>query len=307
MNIIFSRMRMRGPTRECRVLCLCGLLLGASSLSPCQSDSTWLVRRYRPGEELVYRMTATNRGKGSVTHYEARATGEVKRDSTGAFFEEYAWSDLRIDDTRVTLPPASRDFRERLSLSPSYRLAIPDLSRLHPGLVGPVVDLLTFYADVQIAVREPGLVQSGDHVYVNDGTPNTWADGRRILIGEDAIDFDITLADVNLTDSVVTLLVKHLPPARPGIRLTAPWMYTPVGTLPNNWVQVAKRDSTSYVASVGVETFDASIRLSLSDGRVIAATLDNRVEVLERTCSDSLLNQCGRPFRYEIRRRIEIE
>ena len=70
---------------------------------------------------------------------------------------------------------------------------------------------------------------------------------------------------------------------------------------------LAKRDSATYVASVGAETFDASIRLSLSDGRVTAATLDNRVEVLERTCSDSLLNVCGKPVRYEIRRRIEIE
>jgi hypothetical protein len=276
------------------------------SVSPAQTDSTWLIRRYREGEKLLYRMTATDHAKDRVTHYEARAAGEVRKDSAGTFFEEYAWSDLRINDERVTLPPASLKFRQRLSLAPSYRLAIPDLSRIHPGLVGPVVDLLTFYADVQLAMREPALAQPGDHVYVNDGNPNSWADGSRILTGEDAIDFDITVADMNLTDSVVTLVVRHVPPARPAITLKAPWMRVPVERSPNNWVQVSRRDSGEFVASVGKETFVASIRLSLADGKVLTATLDNQVDVLERECRDSSLTVCGDPVRYQIRRRIEI-
>jgi hypothetical protein len=276
------------------------------SVSPAQTDSTWLVRRYRDGEKLLYRMTATNQGKDRVTHYEAQAAGEVRKDAAGTFFEEYSWSNLKINDERITLPPASLKFRQRLSLDPSYRLAIPDLSRIHPGLIGPVVDLLTFYADVQLALREPALAQPGDHVYVNDGSPNSWADGSRILTGEDVIDFDITLADVNLADSVVTLVVGHVPPARPAITLIAPWMRVPVGRSPNNWVQVARRDSGGFVASVGKETFTASIRLSLADGKVLTAALDNEVDVVERECRDSLLTLCSDPVRYRIRRRIEI-
>jgi hypothetical protein len=282
------------------------VLVSVPSVSPAQADSTWLVRRYREGEKLLYRMRASNQGKGGVTRYEAQAAGEVKKDSAGTFFEEYAWSDLRINDERVTLPPASLKFRQRLSLAPSSRPALPDLSRIHPGLVGPVVDLLTFYADVQLAMREPALTQPGDHVYVNDGSPNSWADGKRILIGEDAIDFDITLADVGLTDSVVTLVVRHVPPARPAITLKVPWMRKPVGGSPNNWVQVSTRDSGGFVASVGKETFTASIRLRLADGRVLTATLDNRVDVLERECRDSSLTLCTDPVRYRIGRRLEI-
>jgi len=271
-----------------------------------QADSTMLIRRYREGEELVYRMAATNQGRGSVIHYEVKATGIVKRDTDGTMFEEYAWSDLRINDARVPLPAQSRAFRERLSLSPSFRLGIPDLSRLHPGLIGPVVDLLTFYADVQIAMRQP-LRQAGDHVYVTDGSVNSWADGKRVLTGEDAIDFDITLGDVNTKDSVATLIVRHVPPARPAIALRASWMSVPVAGTPNNWVQVARADSVSYVASVGRETFDATIRLRLGSGKVLSATLDNDVQVLERDCRDSLLTPGGEPRRYTIRRRIEIE
>ena len=272
-----------------------------------QSQTGWLVRRYRPGETLLYDMTATNQEKNSVTHYEARASGTVRTDSGGTFFEEYAWSNLRINDHRVALPPSSLKFRQRLSLSPAYRLAIPDLGRIHPALVGPVVDFLTFYADVQMAMREPALEQPGDHVYVNDGGINSWADGRRIVTGEDAIDFDITLADVTLRDSVVTLVVRDVPPAHPVIASGAPRMLPPVGDTPNNWVQVSRADSGRYVAAVGKETFVATIRLSLADGRVRTATLDNSVDVLERDCRDSTLTQCGPPVRYTITRRIQIE
>ena len=298
----------RTKRRLVRLLALSWLAVtfSAPSISPAQTDSTCLVRRYREGEKLLYHIIATDQGKDRVTHYEAQAAGEVKKDSDGTYFEIFAWSNLRINDERVTLPPASLKFRQRLSLAPSCRLALPDLSRIHPALVGPAVDLLTFYADVQIAMREPGLVQSGDHVYVNDGNPNSWADGSRIVTGEDVIDFDITLADVSLADSVITLVIKHVPPARPAITLKAPWMRAPVDGSPNNWVQVARRDSGRFVASVGRETFTASIRLSLADGKVLAATLDNRVDVLERECRDSLLTLCGEPVRYRIGRRIEI-
>jgi len=282
------------------------VILCAQAPLRAQTDTTTLFRHYAAGEQIVYRMSATDQGRGSVTHYQVRADGVVKRDTDGTMYEEFTWSDLRVNDVRIPLPAQSREFRERLSLSPAFRLAIPDLSRLHPGLIGPVVDLLTFYADVQIAMRQP-LHQSGDHVYVNDGNPNSWADGKRVLTGEDAIDFDITLADVNPADSVVTLIVRHVPPAHPAIALRAPWMSAPVAETPNNWVQVARADTASYAASVGRETFEATIRLRLGSGKLLSATLDNDVQVLERICTDSLLTACGTPRRYTIRRRIEIE
>jgi hypothetical protein len=282
------------------------ILLAAPFTGRAQTDSPLLVRRYRPGERILYRIAATNEEKGAVTHYEAQADGEVKRDSAGEFFELFAWSNLKVGDDQVFLAPASVKFRERLSLSPSSRPAIPDVRRIDPALVGPVVDLLTFYADLQVALREPGLVLAGDHVYVNDGTPNSWADGKRVILGEDAIDFDITVADVGQNDSVVTLLLRHLPPARPAVLLKAPWMKVPVGESSNNWVQVSKRDGGGYLAAVGMETFVASIRLRAGDGGILGATLDNRVDVLERECRDTSFTICGDPRRYLIRRRVEI-
>jgi hypothetical protein len=83
-------------------------------------------------------------------------------------------------------------------------------------------------------------------------------------------------------------------------------MHVPVADTPNNWAEVGKSKDGKYVASVGKETFDVVIETSLTDGRILSATMDNPVEVLERECSDAALTSCGEPIRYQIRRLIEI-
>ena len=83
-------------------------------------------------------------------------------------------------------------------------------------------------------------------------------------------------------------------------------MSASVADTPNNWVEVSKTQEGKFSAQVGKETFVARIKISLADGRIISATLDNPVEVLERVCTDAALTSCGEPVRYQIRRQIEI-
>ena len=250
---------------------------------------------------------ASTRGHTSTVRYEAKADGRVKRDASGTFLEEFAWTSLTRDDQVVTLSPASNEFRQDLSLSPGYKLAVPDLSKVQPVLIGPITDLLTFYADVQLAMKQTTLSRVGDHVYIRHGTPNSWADGTHTLFGQDAVDFDITLRDIDAANHTATILVRHLPPAESHLPLPASWMSAPVDGSPNNWAQVQKADDGTFVAGVGHETFDATIRLSLPSGRVLSAELQNPVDVLERNCNDAALASCGPPLRYQIKRQILVE
>jgi hypothetical protein len=48
------------------------------------------------------------------------------------------------------------------------------------------------------------------------------------------------------------------------------------------------------------------ISVSLVDGEILSATMDNPVSVLARECADAELAKCGNPERYQIRREIEI-
>jgi hypothetical protein len=255
---------------------------------------------------LSYHMQGTNRDRLRTTHYSAQADGVVKKDRDGVFFEEYRWSGLTANGSDLTLTPESEDFREMLSLDLKYTASIPKLSQIQPILIGPVLDLLTFYVDLQLASRQDRLNHAGDTARFERPIPNGWADGKRVLIGEDAIDFEITLVRIDPPNRTATVLVRHVPPAQSKLKLPVDWMKTPVASAENNWVQVIRNDSGSYTASVGKETFDDEIEVSLVDGRIIRATMDNPVEVPERECADSALRSCSAPVRYEIRRQIKL-
>src|SRR5687768_6735543 len=61
----------------------------------------------------------------------------------------------------------------------------PDVSKA-PGLVGPVTDLLTFYADLFLAIHGgPVLRNVGDRFYFENPVAPSWADGKVVILGED--------------------------------------------------------------------------------------------------------------------------
>ncbi len=282
----------------------------ASAQSPTSSQSpaqSLLTRTYVSGERLSYRMTGVNRHPGRTTSYEARVDGVVKQDSLGHFYEEYRWTSVAIGGKKVELPADSTRSTQRISLSPGYTLEMPDLSRVPRDLIGPITDFMGFYVDVRLAMEQPKLRRPGDHVLVPRPQANSWADGTRVLLGEDAVDFDITVEEVNESAGVVRILAKHVPPAKSVIKMPADWMREPIAGLPNNWVQVSRTSDGKYLAGIGKETFDVEIKLSLADGSIISARMDNPVTVSEREGADEALKQCGSATEYKIARVVEIE
>ncbi len=263
-----------------------------------------LARRYREGEKLTYHMKASNRGQQATNTYEIQADGVVKKDSAGRFMEEFAWSKMVINGKPLTPSQAAIDFRQVLSLEPGYPMIVPNLAPVI-SMVGPITDLLTFYADMSVK-NQGKLLRAGDHFYFRHGTPASWADGNYVVLGEDSIDFDVTLSEVNVAGKTAILTIQHVPAAKPEIKVPAEWMRAPVADTPNNWVEVTKQGPEKYFAEIGKETFEVKITLSLEDGRILRATIDNPVEVKARPCSDAELSKCGEPVRYQIRRQIEV-
>jgi hypothetical protein len=166
--------------------------------------------------------------------------------------------------------------------------------------------MLTFYSDLWLAIQQSDLKRPGDHAYVKVGIPASWADGNYVTLGEDSIDFDLTLKELNNSTQIATLLVRHVPPAQPKVKLPAAWMQAPVADTPNNWVQVSKNQAGKYAAGVGKETFDVEIKISLKDGKILSATLDNVVKTRNRECSDAAVLDCGQPSDHQIHRQIEL-
>jgi hypothetical protein len=161
------------------------------------------------------------KGDNAGVAYEVRLTSTVKKHSDGHFFEEYAWSELTARGQPRPLPETSRNFRMAVTLEPGRApFAPPDISKA-PNLSGPVLDLVTFYADLYLAMHAGALRNPGDRFKVPSPGPASWADGRRILTGQDAVDFEVALTAIDEPGTTATLLVKHVPPEKESLRFPA--------------------------------------------------------------------------------------
>jgi hypothetical protein len=275
-------------------------LSGLTVQGPTQ-PSPALSRQYKDGAMAVYEMHGDNDG----STYAIRLHSVVKKGADGRFGEEYSWSDLVSNGEPRPLRVASQGFRATVTLQKGGApFVLPDLSQT-PDLVGPVLDLMTFYADLFLAINAGELRDVGDRLVVPTQGVASWADGTRVLVGEDAVDFHLTLTAVDRKAGIATLQIEHTPPKEPGIRLPGDWMRAPVRETPNNWVQVQK-SGDAYVASVGQETFDVLLRVRLSDGVILSASMENPVITVERQCRDRELRQCDEPHPRRILRRIEM-
>lgn len=248
-------------------------------------------------------MTAVN----DAWHYTADATALVKKATDGTWIEEFRWTALTSDGQHVGLSPGTAAFRESLSLDPSHMPSSPGLTGIDPRFVGPVTDLMTFYVDDWLFQKIPVFHQPGDHFYVPNLNPSSWADGVRVLTGTDAIDFDLRLQSIDPAAHTAVLVVHHVPPAHPALKFPVAWMQTPVADTPNNWMEITKTNDGKYKAGVGKETFDVTLTVSTADGRILSATMDNPVVLSRRTCDDAALTVCGAPQPQTIHRPVQIE
>jgi hypothetical protein len=237
-------------------------------------------RRYTEGAVSHYLITGNNDG----WQYTIQATDVVKRDTNGRFYEEIGWSGLTSSAQQV-LTPASLALRQTVSLDdPGSYMKVPNLANVQPLLIGPITDTLTIYSDLLLAMQAK-LVEPGQTVCVSRTTPNSWADGQRVLLGQDLVDFSLKVEAVNLVEHTETLLIQHVPPPELYVQLPAKWMQEPVSAKPNNFVQVSKQDDR-FTAETGKETFDVRLVVDTRDGHILSAAMHNPVALTTRRCTD---------------------
>jgi hypothetical protein len=161
-----------------------------SAAQQATTEAGTLHRRYTGGAVSHFLMTGNNDG----WRYTIEATDVVKRDRNGRYYEEIGWSDL-TSNAQQTLTPASLALRQTVSLDdPSSYMKMPNLATVQPLLIGPITDTLTIYSDLLLAMQSK-LAHPGQTAYVPRTTPNSWADGQRVLLGQDVVDFSLKVRE----------------------------------------------------------------------------------------------------------------
>lgn len=281
---------------------LCVLLASALASAQTGPPANPLARNYREGETLTYRMTAANQD----WHYTAEAAGTTKKLPSGAFAEDFRWISMTSNGQPISLSPAMATFRQTLSVDPKWMPGAPTLTGADAKMVGPITDLFTFYVDLWLIHKIGFLHKAGDHFHVANPQPGSWADGTRVILGKDQIDFELNVQSIDDAAHTAIILVHHVPPAHPNLDLTAEWMKAPVSDTPNNWVEVTKTEDGKYNAAVGKETFDVTLVISTVDGRILSGVMENPVLTAGRLCDDAALTKCGPAQPQTIKRHVEI-
>ncbi len=278
------------------------LLVSMAVTAQTPTPSGPLARHYQDGEALSYHMTATN----DDWHYTADASGTTKKMANGNYTEEFRWTGMKSNGQPVTLTPPTVQFRQSLSLDPNMMPSGPDLNKVDPKMVGPILDLMTFYVDLWL-VNKIGILQhAGDHFYLPGPQTNSWADGTHVLVGKDRFDFDLNLDSIDPVKHTALVVVHHVPPSHASLDFPAEWMQSPVADTANNWVEVTKTEDGKFQAAVGKETFDVRIIVSTIDGRILSANMENPVVTNSRECDDAALTRCRALPPHTIHRNIEI-
>jgi hypothetical protein len=266
-----------------------------------------IVRKYVEDERIEFDIRGTQHGRGATSDYKARVRGFVRSNGAGGWYEELAWSDLVVNGQAVTLPPEALRFRQRLSLDPRAIQPPPSPATVPPDLAIPVFDLFNFYGDLILAARTQGLDKAGDRIRIPHNRANSWADGRNILVGEDAFDFEITVDSMDSASRTAVLTVRHVAPETPAINLVADWMRKPVSPpAANNWTQMGRFPPGKYTAAVGYETIEMKLVVDTRGGRLVSAQMTNPVEITERECTDAEAKSCGNPVQQRPTRRVEL-
>lgn len=245
-------------------------------------------RQYKEGQTLVYRMRGINDGR----HYEAVSHHLVKKKGD-SYYEEVVWKSLNYEGKKIDLSPM-KDFRQIVSLDSNFVNSMPDIASLDPRsipfILGPILDLMTFYVDLnpRLFASKINELEKGTRLTIPYNKPSSWADGRRVILGEDCIDFRLTFQSSEKRKPL--LRVEHIPPqSNLNLNLPEDWMRIPVSKLgPNNWVQIIKTSipQTPYMVSYGYEYFDVHIYLDSGDGKIVFAEMYNPVEKMNRTAGD---------------------
>lgn len=299
-------MRLKGGPSAAMTAALLAIFPFSSSGVDAQAPASPrppLHRAYVEGQTLHYRMTGVN----EAWHYSADAKAVVKKDGNGSFYEDFGWSNMVTGGKPETLAPSMAGYSQHLSLDPNVFPGAPNLNGVDPKMIGPVTDLMTFYVDYWLAAKFNQLLKPGDHFYFANPTVPSWADGQRVIVGEDAIDFDMTLKSVDTAKGIAELEVRHVPPPQSRIHLAAAWMQTPQPGQVNNWVQVMRTGDGQYLAGVGQEYFDVHLTISLADGKILHGAMQNPVDTMERLCADAQLTRCGEAKPHHLVRTIEID
>ena len=237
-------------------------------------------RKYKAGEVYRYKLTMDEFHDGKWDHTNI-AVCELKviKDSSGVLYDEVRWVSKKTLSTKDTVDGTADALSVkpyRISLDPKGRIDLPKIEV--PSLTEPIQDFNTFFVAVSPLVGATRLNKKGDSIINKEPVKADFSNGANILKGEDCIGFYVKIADI--TKKNVMLYTSFYPPSQPCLSFLSPDMNTPVVTdTINNFQMVMQLSPDKYLVQYGRESFYINSTMQRPDGKLISATMFNKLNL----------------------------
>ena len=264
----------------------------ATCSSASASSSPWppapaytYARHYVNGQ--VSRYSYAEQQTGSDVTAVARLTSYVRRGIGG---EQVNW--VALYSNGQDLSAQARAFPPYdLSLDPRdpNGLALPN-TQTAGQLQGPVDNLLTFYVGLSAGVGIDNLHQPGQS-YVDPTPLSGNFSNATTPVGQDLIQLTTTLTSLSARQA--TFSSSYQPPPGGGLKLSKPFMSSPVcGSVPNNF-ELVQAQGAEYVALWGCESFTVTTVVDRASGQIVSVQMTNPIQLDGALCQDEALTKCS--------------
>lgn len=265
-------------------------------------------RKYKTEETYRYKLTMEEFHNDKWDHSNiAVCELTVKKDSLGISYDEVRWISKQVLNTKDTIEqnkaalavkpyPISLDARGRIDLP---KIEVPEMTE-------PVQDFNTFFIAVSPLIGATRLAKKLDSFRVKDPIKADFSNGSNILKGEDCISISVLLKDI--TKENVLLYTSFMPSNQPCLFFLTEDMTPPVvADTINNFQMVLQTAPEKYLVQYGREFFYIHSTVRKRDGKIIAATMFNQLNLKMKINCDKDYKNCQFETPFSEQRRLTLE
>jgi hypothetical protein len=260
-------------------------------------------RHYKLGDQLTYELTTENYYNDKLSSKTIAKAKLTVIEENGKLVEQIKWLhkiEYKGGDSTILDSIAQKVKPYNISLLPDGALLLPPLTI--PEMVGEITDLNTFFVAISPKMNI-GKLNERDTLYkIEKIVEGNFADGVSILKGSDCLE-----VTQHLLGAHAIVETSFLPPSHFCLTPILDTIKTQLFDVPNNFQMVRAAGNGMVTLMWGKEKFTILSLIDGMDGKLLAATMNNTLDLRMRVNVSPDLKTYAAEMPFKIERRLTLE
>jgi hypothetical protein len=265
-------------------------------------------RKYKPGESYRYRLSTevVHNGQWQASII-AVCELKVATDEKGIPYDEIRWISKKVITAKDSIDQSekARNVKYyRISLHKKGDVLLPPIDIA--DMTGEITDLNTFFVAISPKLIGTSFTKQGDSIIQKENVIGNFSNGKDILEGRDCLAVRTVLTANE--DKHVQTTSYFLPPTDSCLQYYTRDLQTPVSpdTI-NNFQMVRPAGNDRFNVLYGNEQFIIKSTVSKKDGKLLKATMVNRLNLKIKVFCDKQYASCQTTMPYTMLRNLKLE